>query len=96
MAFPALAATSDYVARPAMSVRARRAPVDLTPVLEAVTHDWGPGRINPENCWVRSWVGNAMAEEVIHGTVEVEFPVHCQWTGDGLEAHVNGPAKVLP
>jgi hypothetical protein len=45
----------------------------------------------PVGCWAQSWVGEQMAEETIHGTVEVEFPVHCQWTGDGLEAHVAGP-----
>jgi hypothetical protein len=45
----------------------------------------------PEGCWAQSWVGEQMAEETIHGTVEVEFPVVVQWTGDGLEAHVNGP-----
>lgn len=38
------------------------------------------------------WVGSALAEEVIHGTIEVAFPVHCQCDGDGLEAHVAGPA----
>ncbi len=45
-----------------------------------------------EGCWVQSWVGNLLAEEVLHGTVEVRFPVVCQWTGDALECHVNGPA----
>ena len=42
----------------------------------------------PVGCWVQSWVGEAAAEEVIRGTVEVRFPVDCQWNGDGLEAHV--------
>lgn len=45
----------------------------------------------PEGCWAQSWVGEAMAEEVIHGTVEVSFPVDCQYNGDGFEAHVLGP-----
>ena len=44
-----------------------------------------------EGCWVQSWVGELTAEEVLYGTVEVEFPVACQWTGDSLEAHVAGP-----
>ncbi len=50
----------------------------------------------PEGCWVQSWVGEAAAEEVIHGTVEVAFPVDCQWNGDGLEAHVLGDAVAVP
>ena len=49
---------------------------------------------DPDGCWAQTWVGEAMAEEVIHGTVEVEFPVLCQWSGDVLEAHVAGSAEV--
>lgn len=45
----------------------------------------------PDGCWVQSWVGELMAEEVLHGTVEVEFPVTCKFDGDVLEAHVAGP-----
>ena len=47
-----------------------------------------------DGCWAQTWVGNVEAEEVMHGTVEVTFPVDCQWNGDGLEAHVLGPAPV--
>jgi hypothetical protein len=53
-----------------------------------------PSVADAEGCWVQSWVGEAMAEEVIYGTVEVEFPVNCEWNGDGLEAHVAGPATI--
>jgi hypothetical protein len=51
--------------------------------------------VDAQLCWAQSWVGEAAADEVIHGTVEVAFPVHCQWNGDGFEAHVIGSAVAV-
>lgn len=51
---------------------------------------------DPEGeCWAQTWVGEMMAEEVLHGTVEVSVPVNVQWTGDGLECEVAGEAEVM-
>lgn len=54
-----------------------------------------PTTTEVEGCWVQSWAGEMLAEEVLHGTVEIEFPVSCEWNGDGLEAHVMGPANFV-
>lgn len=50
----------------------------------------------PTGCWAQSWVGESMAEEVLHGTIEVKIPVTVEWNGDGLEAHIAGRATIAP
>lgn len=53
-----------------------------------------PEETAKEGCWAQSWVGEMMADEVLHGTIAVEFPVIVQWNGDGLEAHIAGSAEL--
>jgi hypothetical protein len=54
-----------------MTVRARRAPVDLTPVLNAVTNDWEPGRIIAERAGIDpKTTGPRLARLASEGKVE--------------------------
>lgn len=54
-----------------MTVRARRAPVDLAPVLQAVTNDWEPGRVIAERAGIDPKTGGPrLAALVCEGNVE--------------------------
>lgn len=54
-----------------MTVRARRAPIDLTPVLDAVTNDWEPGRVIADRAGIDPKTGGPrLAALVREGKVE--------------------------
>lgn len=54
-----------------MTVRARRVPVDLTPVLEAVTNDWEPGKVIAQRAGIDPKTsGPRLAKLVGEGKVE--------------------------
>lgn len=73
-----------------MTVRARRAPVDLAPVLNAVTNDWEPGKVIAQRAGIDpKTAGPRLAALAREGKVEYQHD-------EGLDVRVYRLARDLP